>query len=80
MTYIPPSAGPGGGAPTDATYILQTADGDLSAAVALSSLATGLLKVTTTTGALTTAAAGTDYPSPSTTPSFAQALARSCGA
>lgn len=44
------SAGSGGGAPTDATYILQVADGDLANAQDLGSLATGLMKVTTTTG------------------------------
>jgi hypothetical protein len=43
----------GSGAPTDATYITQTANGDLSAEQALSALATGLMKVTTTTGAIT---------------------------
>lgn len=40
------------GAPTDATYITQTANGSLSAEQALSSLATGLVQVTTTTGVL----------------------------
>lgn len=44
------SAGSGGGAPTDATYITQTANGSLSAEQALASLSTGLMKVTTTTG------------------------------
>ena len=53
--------GGGGGAPTDATYITQTANGTLSAEQALGSLATGLLKNTTTTGVLTIATAGTDY-------------------
>lgn len=51
---------PAAGAP-DATYITQTASSDLSAEQALSSLSTGLLKVTTGTGALSTAVAGTDY-------------------
>lgn len=37
-------------APTDATYLTQTANGTLSAEQALASLATGLMKVTTTTG------------------------------
>lgn len=37
-------------APANATYITQTADATLSAEQALSSLATGLMKVTTTTG------------------------------
>lgn len=49
------------GAPTDATYITQTANGTLSAEQALSSLATGLVKNTTGTGVLSIAAAGTDY-------------------
>jgi len=55
------SAGGGGGAPTTATYITQTADAGLSAEQALSALATGLVKVTTGTGVLSTAVAGTDY-------------------
>ncbi len=48
-------------APQDATYITQTANGVLSNEQALSSLSTGLVKVTTTTGVLSTATAGTDY-------------------
>lgn len=51
----------GTGAPTDATYITQTANGSLSAEQALSSLATGIVKVTTGTGVLSTATANTDY-------------------
>lgn len=39
-----------GSAPSDATYITQTANASLSAEQALGSLATGLLNVTTTTG------------------------------
>lgn len=58
--------GSGGGAPTTATYITQTPDGTLSAEQALSTLATGLLKNTTTTGVLTIASAGTDYQVPIT--------------
>lgn len=54
-------AGGEGGAPTDATYIVQTANGDLSAEQALGALATGILKNETTTGVLSIAAAGTDY-------------------
>ena len=54
----------GTGAPTDATYITQTANGSLSAEQALGSLSTGLLKNTTTTGVLSIAAAGTDYVAP----------------
>src|SRR3990167_2127298 len=42
-----------GGAPVDATYITQTADGDLSGEQALSSLSTGIMRVATTTGAIT---------------------------
>jgi len=49
------------GAPTDATYITQTANGSLSAEQALGTLATGILKNTTTTGVLSIAVAG-DFP------------------
>lgn len=49
------------GAPATATYILQTANSSLTSAQVLASLSTGLLKVTTTTGVLSTAVAGTDY-------------------
>ena len=49
------------GAPSTATYITQTPDAGLSAEQSLSSLTTGLVKVTNGTGALSTAAAGTDY-------------------
>jgi hypothetical protein len=52
-------------APADAKYIVQTADSTLTGEQALGSLATGILKNTTTTGVLTIAAAGTDYLSPS---------------
>lgn len=44
------SCGAGGGAPTDATYITQTANGSLSAEQALGALATGCLGSATTTG------------------------------
>lgn len=54
--------GVGSGAPTDATYITQTANGSLSAEQALSTLTTGLVKVTNGTGALSTASAS-DLPS-----------------
>lgn len=47
------AAGAGGGAPTDATYITQTANGTLSAEQALSTLSTGLMRVATTTGVIT---------------------------
>lgn len=48
-------------APTDATYITQTSNGTLSAEQALSSLSTGLMKVTTATGVISTAVLNTDY-------------------
>jgi hypothetical protein len=54
-------SGGGGGAPTDATYVTQTAHAGLSAEQALSVLSTGLVKVTTGTGVLTTATAPTDF-------------------
>lgn len=53
-------------APANATYITQTADATLTAEQALSSLATGLLKVTTGTGVLSTAT-GSDVPTHSHT-------------
>jgi hypothetical protein len=56
-----------GVAPVGATYVVQTADPALTAEFALATLSTGLLKVTTGTGVLTTAAAGTDYQAASTT-------------
>jgi hypothetical protein len=43
----------GGGAPADATYITQTANGTLSNEQALSSLSSGLMFVTTGTGVVT---------------------------
>lgn len=49
------------GAPTVSTYILQTPDGSLTNAQALSALSTGILKSTTTTGVLSIAIAG-DFP------------------
>ncbi len=48
---------PTGGGDTTATYITQTADGALSNSQHLSALATGLVKVTTATGVLSTAVA-----------------------
>ena len=45
----------------DAKFIIQTADADLPNAQILGSLATGILKNTTTTGVLSIATAGTDY-------------------
>lgn len=47
------SGGGGGGAPTNATYITQTANGSLSAEQALSGLASGIMRVATTTGVVT---------------------------
>ena len=61
VTFANIDTGGGGGAPTDATYITQTANGSLSAEQALGSLATGILKSTTVTGVVSIAAAGTDY-------------------
>lgn len=52
------------GAPTDATYITQTPSAGLSAEQALSVLATGIVKNTTTTGVLSIAVEGTDYYGP----------------
>jgi len=59
---IAATAGAGVGAPTTATYITQTPDGGLSAEQALSTLATGVVKVTSGTGVLSTAV-GADLPS-----------------
>jgi hypothetical protein len=53
---VPGGAGGAGGAPTDATYIVQTAHGDLSDEQALSSLASGYMKVTTATGVVSSQA------------------------
>lgn len=53
--------GGGSGAPTNATYITQTANATLTNEQALSALATGLVKNTTGTGVLSIGAAGTDY-------------------
>lgn len=53
-----------GGAPADATYILQTADPALAEAQALSALATGLVKNTTGTGVLGIAEPDVDYVGP----------------
>jgi hypothetical protein len=53
-------------APMGATYITQTANAELTAEQALSSLSTGLVKVTTGTGVLSTAV-GADLPSHSHT-------------
>lgn len=58
----------GTGAPLNATYITQTPNATLSNEQALSALSTGLMKVTTTTGVISTAVAGTDYQAPLTNP------------
>jgi len=50
-----------------APYITKTADSNLTGEFAMSSLATGLVKNTTTTGVPSIASAGTDYVSPSST-------------
>jgi len=55
----------GSGAPADATYIVQTADGNLTNAQDLASLATGILKSTNGTGVVSIAVDGTDYLAPS---------------
>lgn len=44
---------PGSGAPTDATYITQTSNGTLTNEQALSSLSTGIMRVATSTGVIT---------------------------
>ena len=49
-------------APDTATYIVQTGHADLTSEQILASLATGIVKNTTTTGVLSIAVAGTDYP------------------
>jgi hypothetical protein len=59
------SSGGGSGAPTNATYILQTTNPFLSNAQVLGSLTSGIVKNTTSTGVLSIAAAGTDYLAPS---------------
>jgi len=56
-----------GGAPTNATYITQTANGSLSNEQAMGALATGIVKNATTTGIQSIAAEGTDYYAPAGT-------------
>ena len=68
-------AGASTGAPNDAFYITQQADGTLTNEQSLAALSTGLVKVTTTTGVLSTAAAGTDYVVPGGNVATATALA-----
>lgn len=55
------ASGGGGGAPTDATYLTQTENGTLTNEQAFANLSSGLLKVTTGTGVVETATAGSDY-------------------
>ncbi len=59
-----PENPPTGVAPSNATYITQTSNSTLTNEQALASLATGILKSTTTTGVVSIAAAGTDYQLP----------------
>lgn len=47
------NSGGGSGAPTDATYITQVAESGLSAEQALSALSSGIMRVATTTGVIT---------------------------
>lgn len=61
VTCSADETGGGGGAPTDAKYIVQQADATLTQEQALGALATGILKSTTTTGVLSIAVAG-DFP------------------
>lgn len=51
-------------APPDATYLTQTANGTLTNEFAMGTLATGIVKNTTTTGVPSIAVAGTDYVAP----------------
>lgn len=53
--------GSGGGAPTGASYITSLPNADLTNEFALSTLPTGILKSTTTTGVLSIAVPGSDY-------------------
>lgn len=56
---VPSWSAGGGGAPTNATYILETANGTLTNSFALGSLGTGLIINTTTTGVPTIMSAQT---------------------
>lgn len=51
-------------APYDSTYLIQTADAGLPSAQVMGSLATGIVKNTTTTGVQSIAVEGTDYYGP----------------
>lgn len=60
------AAAASGGANALGTYLVQTATNAPANSQILASLSTGLMKVTTTTGVVSTAAAGTDYQVPVT--------------
>lgn len=68
-------------APSNATYLVQTADGTLGNEQAMGALGTGLVKNTTTTGVQSIAAAGTDYVAPGavTTSGLTQATGKLLG-
>lgn len=61
LNNIPPATTD---APTNATYLTQTPNATLTNEQAMSALATGLVKNTTTTGVQSIAAQGTDYYAP----------------
>lgn len=65
--------GGGSGAPTNARYLLQQANGSLTNAQAMGALATGLVKNATTTGVQSIAVADTDYATPSGVVAYAAA-------
>jgi hypothetical protein len=69
----------GSGPGANATYIVQTPDSSIANAQALSALATGILKSTTTTGVVSIAAAGTDYVAPSANLTAVSALGTTKG-
>ena len=69
--------GSGSFAPVGSPFITKTPDATLTNEFALSTLATGILKNTTTTGIPTVAIAGTDYENPLT---FSSPLSRSVNA
>ncbi len=62
-SWVAPATG-GAGADALGSYIVKTAANAPANAQVLASLSTGLMKVTTSTGAITTATAGTDYALP----------------
>lgn len=68
-------AAAGSFAPVGANYVVQLDDPVLTGDQNLSILSTGLMKVTTSTGAVTTAVAGTDYVIPGGNTATATALA-----